>query len=333
MKKIALVLSLTLVACLALAGCQSETGGAGDPVPGGVTEPSVSLNENKNEIEKTQPATEELEWDKIPMVMVDGKLYYDTGKESTISGRCGVMDGEITSTVDGSEIPTKDNQSNFGTGFEYQYGADNTIEIFMNEKWIVFEQREGAGNQVRYGDRMLDAEGLSEETLEWLDWYNNLPEEQQLAISAVPPDLLEENGPVKTEDAQTNDDTICSYPTVGNNLGVQLSVANVTPTGLTLICNQSGGEPTGELQTGTAYSLEKDVNGVWQAVEPMEVMGWNDEALIIEKDGKTEWNIGWSLVYGTLPAGKYRIGKDIMDFRAAGDYDISICYAEFEIAE
>ena len=52
MKKIALVLSLALVACLALAGCQSETGGAGDPVPGGVTEPSVSLNENKNEIEK-----------------------------------------------------------------------------------------------------------------------------------------------------------------------------------------------------------------------------------------------------------------------------------------
>ena len=61
-----------------------------------------------------------LEWDKIPMVMVDGKLYYDTGKESTVSARCGVMDGEITSTVDGSEIPTKDNQSNFGTGFEYQ---------------------------------------------------------------------------------------------------------------------------------------------------------------------------------------------------------------------
>ena len=96
--------------------------------------------------ENELPGQEETqEWDKIPMVMVDGKLYYDTGKESTISGRCGVMDGEITSSVDGSEIPTKDNQSNFGTGFEYQYGADNTIEIFMNEKWIVFEQREGAG--------------------------------------------------------------------------------------------------------------------------------------------------------------------------------------------
>ena len=155
-----------------------------------------------------------LEWDKIPMVMVDGKLYYDTGKESTVSARCGVMDGEITSTVDGSEIPTKDNQSNFGTGFEYQYGADNTIEIFMNEKWIVFEQREGTGNQVRFGDRMVDADGLSEETLEWLDWYNSLPEEQQLAISAVPPDLLEESGLVKTEDAEVSaqEDELCGYP-------------------------------------------------------------------------------------------------------------------------
>lgn len=155
-----------------------------------------------------------LEWDKIPMVMVDGKLYYDTGKESTVSARCGVMDGEITSTVDGSEIPTKDNQSNFGTGFEYQYGADNTIEIFMNEKWIVFEQREGTGNQVQFGDRMVDADGLSEETLEWLDWYNSLPEEQQLAISAVPPDLLEESGLVKTEDAEVSaqEDELCGYP-------------------------------------------------------------------------------------------------------------------------
>ena len=33
---------------------------------------------------------------------------------------------------------------------------------------------------------MVDAEGLSKETLEWLDWYNSLPEEQQLAVSAVP---------------------------------------------------------------------------------------------------------------------------------------------------
>ena len=81
-------------------------------------------------------------WDRIPMVRVNGKLYYDTGRESTTSGRCGNMDGEITSTVDETEIPTEDNQSNFGSGFGYQYGADDIIEIYMNEKWIVFEYRE-----------------------------------------------------------------------------------------------------------------------------------------------------------------------------------------------
>lgn len=77
----------------------------------------------------------------IPMVMVNGEIYMDTGCDSTIEGRCGVMDGEITATVDGNETPTKDNQSNFGKGFGYQYGAEEgTIEIYKykNEKWRIF---------------------------------------------------------------------------------------------------------------------------------------------------------------------------------------------------
>lgn len=81
-------------------------------------------------------------WDRIPMVRVNGRLYYDTGRESRETGRCGTMDGEITSTVDGTEIPMEDNQSNFGSGFGYQYGKDDTIEIYMNEKWVIFEYRE-----------------------------------------------------------------------------------------------------------------------------------------------------------------------------------------------
>lgn len=80
--------------------------------------------------------------DRIPMVMVDGKLYYDTGKESTLSARCGTMDGEITTTVDTAQIPAQDNQSNFGTGYGYQYTGENMIELFINNKWIVFEYRE-----------------------------------------------------------------------------------------------------------------------------------------------------------------------------------------------
>ena len=82
---------------------------------------------------------EQEQWAMIPMVMIDGKLYLDTGMESSVEARCGVMDGEITSSVDGTKKPTQDGESNFGTGYGYQYGPqEGTIEIFMNEKWWVF---------------------------------------------------------------------------------------------------------------------------------------------------------------------------------------------------
>lgn len=74
-----------------------------------------------------------------PMVKVNGELYLDTGHESTVKARCGMMDGEITSTVDMAEQPIKDNESNFGTGYGYQYGShEGLIEVCMNGKWWVF---------------------------------------------------------------------------------------------------------------------------------------------------------------------------------------------------
>lgn len=78
--------------------------------------------------------------DRIPMVMVNGKIYYDTGRESCVVARCGMMDGEITASVTASEIPVMDDQSNFGTGYGYQYGAEEgTVELYINGKWWVFE--------------------------------------------------------------------------------------------------------------------------------------------------------------------------------------------------
>ena len=94
---------------------------------------------NSDEMSSTSNET----WDLIPMVMVNGTLYLDTGYESNVEARCGVMDGEITSQVDGSKQPTVDDQSNFGTGYGYQYGAtEGTIELFMNGKWWIFATEE-----------------------------------------------------------------------------------------------------------------------------------------------------------------------------------------------
>lgn len=90
---------------------------------------------------------EEHHWDLIPMVMVDGQLYYDSGRRNNDVGRCGVMDGEITSSVEGWETPAEDNQSNFGSGYGWQWGSvEGEIEVQIEDNWLVFEARPGDGS-------------------------------------------------------------------------------------------------------------------------------------------------------------------------------------------
>ena len=115
--------------------------------------------------------------------------------------------------------------------------------------------------------------------------------------------------------------------------GITLSTENVTPIGMTLVCAQSGGEPTGELQCGSAYSLLVYSNGGWSAVPtlPGEV-AWDEIAYLVLANSSVEFDLDWEWLYGELPAGTYRIAKDFMDFRGAGDYDTQTYYADFEIA-
>lgn len=52
----------------------------------------------------------------------------------------------------------------------------------------------------------------------------------------------------------------------GTDYGLDMTVRDVTNKGLTLVFTQSGGNPTGELQTGNDYSLEQNVEGYWKPV-------------------------------------------------------------------
>ena len=73
------------------------------------------------------------------MLMVDGVLYEDAGCEDTTEGRCGNMDGEITSSVESWQQPEEDGQSNFGSGFGYLIGMEpDTLEILQDGHWLVF---------------------------------------------------------------------------------------------------------------------------------------------------------------------------------------------------
>ena len=150
-------------------------------------------------LEETVPAgSGETHYDKIPMVMVDGQLYYDTGRTNNVL-RCGVMDGEITSTVEGWEIPTEDDQSNFGAGYGYQF-LDGNIEVLMNDQWWVFEHREGDGSRIRFGDGWLDQSTLSQETIDFIHYYNSLTPEQQAQITDFPDELVCKDLPLASEE-------------------------------------------------------------------------------------------------------------------------------------
>ena len=96
------------------------------------------VQEEESVREYVEQAKRDIELDKaVRAVMIKGKLYYDTGKESP-QYHCGLLHGAITSTVDGSEMPAEDNQSNFGIDYGYCYITDDAVDLKINEKWILF---------------------------------------------------------------------------------------------------------------------------------------------------------------------------------------------------
>ena len=73
----------------------------------------------------------------LPCVMVDGIIYQDTGFVDSMVG-CGNMDGEIDSAVDATELPSENNQSNFGTGMSYQRSSEGQLVVYVDGEPRIF---------------------------------------------------------------------------------------------------------------------------------------------------------------------------------------------------
>ena len=105
------------------------------------------------------------------IVMVNGKLYYDTGKESTIDARCGNSDGRITSNIESNKIPVQNDQANFEGNYEYQYGSSNIIELKIDNKWYVFKEDDGNKQKVIDGkSEIVSALSLDDKIQENTIW-------------------------------------------------------------------------------------------------------------------------------------------------------------------
>ena len=193
--------------------------------------------------------------------------------------------------------------------------ADQVLQVALNKNnkissdspfWLVPVPNEN--EIIVYNGKEYKKSELCNATLHWLE----LSEHERLVSSYMPPEFM-----VFVE-----------------SWGVTLTMDHITPTSATLICTQEGGDPTGELQTGSWYMIESwtQENG-WMEVDRVFQgdLAWTMEAWAIPKNKKSEWNVNWEFLYGELPPGKYRIAKEVMDFRKTGDFDTSIYFADFMI--
>lgn len=105
--------------------------------------------------------------------------------------------------------------------------------------------------------------------------------------------------------------------------GLELSVKHIAPTGATLVISQSGGNPSGELRYGTEYKIQSLHGDTWEDVPyaTEDNIAWTSEAYLVEPNTASEVALSWEWLYGSLPAGRYRLVKEFMDFRGTGDYD------------
>lgn len=206
MKKITFpVLFFLCLTLLSACGGEDYCSLPADPNAGGDAAPLNVTRDEAPEPDNGQPDSggiiqpeDEPRAEKIPMLMLGGELYCDTGLVST-EARCGMMDGQIASSVEPWERPDQDGQSNFGSGYGWQSGRDaGTVEVNIDGEWRVFRKRSEL--RVRYCDDWFDAEDVSDETLRWLLWFNSLDEETQMCVSYTPLDLYE----------------LCGYPLAGD---------------------------------------------------------------------------------------------------------------------
>ena len=117
--------------------------------------------------------------------------------------------------------------------------------------------------------------------------------------------------------------------------GLTLRAESVSAEGCTIVFVQHGGAPTGELSSGSWYRIEKKEGDEWveQPYAPGigDEVGWTGEGWTIPDEGSVSFEENWSFLYGELPPGNYRIVKEIMDWREAGDFDEKWYYAEFSL--
>lgn len=91
--------------------------------------------------------------------------------------------------------------------------------------------------------------------------------------------------------------------------GITFDCSDISPTGLTLHCHQSGGQQIGQLQI-ISYSLSNQDGFIPQLNNSYESPSLNYQ---LKMNGETEIPIKWEEEFGSLPSGDYQILFYVLD--------------------
>ncbi|MBE5884229.1 MAG: hypothetical protein E7291_07415 [Lachnospiraceae bacterium] len=323
-----------------------------------------NTKENTEDFGKTAEAA-------IPrMVRIDGEIYYDTGVISN-ELRCGVMDGEIISHVATHETPTEDEQSNFGDGFGYQRCGHGVIHINIDGEWCIFQSGEAYRLTVTNGNsgEMIEME-RSPEFWSIIEKYNALSvgedenqtprvgyqyclrlyDREDNLLSTVTP-----TGQIVNVDGVYYRDS--GYGTVNELFlildslfseelpeasisqvaadevdmtdGVSMYVTYATDKGANLVFYNYSDK---DMQFGDDYELHMRRGDEWYKVDyVIDNWAFHDIAYMMPQNEPISWSVKWTYFHGTLAPGQYRIVKEVIDYRAPGDYTKYKLGAEFVV--
>lgn len=286
------VFCLIVLLALCVTGCENNSIG----VIGGADGPTAVI--------VSDAYGQQLVKSPVKMFMVEEELYYDTGIKSDIEARCGTLDGLLEKDAKENEIPKKSGKANFYTE-GYQLATDITKEVCIDGEWRVFRRYENVPESLsdyKYcfyiKGRLNNAESDSEVIV--------LTDNKDVSFSDVFAPMLSSYYP-------TGGDALISFNIISTDdkWGITLYADDITNTGLTLNIEQLG-RLDGELLTGSAFELERNQNGSWRHVTAVNSdTAWNDLAYIIKKNDVTSIKTDWKAMYGELPAGYYRLSKEI----------------------
>ena len=135
--------------------------------------------------------------DLAPMVYVNNKLYQYTDSQLDFTDKESQFTylGEIESKVSSSQEPKENFQANDDIVGAKVYQYENNIVVLIDGKYFLYSHMEDAENEtVEFEGQLFNKSDLSEETLEWLEWYNSIPPEKQLAVNSIPAELYTDDG-------------------------------------------------------------------------------------------------------------------------------------------